>query len=160
MSVLDDIVAGVREDLARRQADVPEADLRARLARIPIRDEIHPASVSVKRFRDGALTYLGRDWPPLGRDRSADVWADPSLWFHGPITGRRWAGTERSAFDVDVRSTGVGIGDVKYVWEPNRLQILHPLAAGVAQSGTADREAGFALLRSWASVNQPYRGVN
>jgi indole-3-glycerol phosphate synthase len=32
MSVLDDIVAGVRTDLARRQAAVPEADLRAALA--------------------------------------------------------------------------------------------------------------------------------
>jgi indole-3-glycerol phosphate synthase len=32
MSVLDDIVAGVRADLARRQAAVPEVDLRAALA--------------------------------------------------------------------------------------------------------------------------------
>jgi indole-3-glycerol phosphate synthase len=35
MSVLDDIVVGVREDLARRQAEVPEADLRARLLDVP-----------------------------------------------------------------------------------------------------------------------------
>ena len=35
MSVLDDIVAGVREDLSRRQAEVPEADLRARLLDVP-----------------------------------------------------------------------------------------------------------------------------
>ena len=33
MSVLDDIVAGVRDDLARRQAEVPEAELRAPAAR-------------------------------------------------------------------------------------------------------------------------------
>ena len=31
MSVLDDIIVGVREDLARRRAAVPEADLRAAL---------------------------------------------------------------------------------------------------------------------------------
>ena len=31
-SVLDDIVAGVREDLARREAALPLAELRARLA--------------------------------------------------------------------------------------------------------------------------------
>jgi indole-3-glycerol phosphate synthase len=31
MSVLDDIVAGVRDDLARRRAEVPETELRARL---------------------------------------------------------------------------------------------------------------------------------
>src|SRR6478735_12027433 len=35
MSVLDDIVAGVREDLARRQAEVPESELRARLLDLP-----------------------------------------------------------------------------------------------------------------------------
>ncbi len=39
MSVLDDIIAGVRIDLAARQAVVPEADLRARLAEVdPARD--------------------------------------------------------------------------------------------------------------------------
>jgi indole-3-glycerol phosphate synthase len=35
MSVLDDIVAGVRDDLARRQSEVPETDLRARLLDVP-----------------------------------------------------------------------------------------------------------------------------
>ena len=35
MSVLDDIVAGVREDLARRKAVTSEADLRARLLEVP-----------------------------------------------------------------------------------------------------------------------------
>src|ERR1700750_1999837 len=35
MSVLDDIVAGVREDLARRQSATPEAELRARLLDVP-----------------------------------------------------------------------------------------------------------------------------
>lgn len=35
MSVLDDIVAGVQEDLARRRVETPEADLRARLLEVP-----------------------------------------------------------------------------------------------------------------------------
>jgi indole-3-glycerol phosphate synthase len=35
MTVLDDIVAGVREDLARRQSETSEADLRARLLEVP-----------------------------------------------------------------------------------------------------------------------------
>lgn len=39
MSVLDEIVAGVREDLSRRQGSVPEADLRAALSDVdPPRD--------------------------------------------------------------------------------------------------------------------------
>jgi indole-3-glycerol phosphate synthase len=43
MSVLDDIVAGVREDLARRQAQVPEAELRARLLEVPPAHDPLPA---------------------------------------------------------------------------------------------------------------------
>jgi indole-3-glycerol phosphate synthase len=35
MSVLDDIVAGVREDLAQRRSEIPESDLRARLLDVP-----------------------------------------------------------------------------------------------------------------------------
>ena len=43
MSVLDDIIVGVREDLARRQAAVPEADLRAALADVPPARDPMPA---------------------------------------------------------------------------------------------------------------------
>lgn len=43
MSVLDDIVAGVRLDLARRQATTPLADLRARLAEVPAPRDPMPA---------------------------------------------------------------------------------------------------------------------
>ena len=43
MSVLDDIVAGVRVDLARRQSEVPEADLRARLLDVPPARDPMPA---------------------------------------------------------------------------------------------------------------------
>lgn len=133
-------------------ADFPR--LRVRLACVPIWDKAHPAAKSLKRVRNGRFSCLGRDWP-------ADALADPQVWFLDPIKGRRWAGPERSAFDVDVRSTGVGIGDVKYVWEPNRLQVLHPLAASIAQQGNSgDRELGLALLRAWAAANPPYRGVN
>jgi indole-3-glycerol phosphate synthase len=45
MSVLDDIVAGVREDLARRQAATSETDLRARLLDVP------PPRDPMPRFR-------------------------------------------------------------------------------------------------------------
>ena len=43
-----------------------------------------------------------------------------------------------------MRSTGVGNRDVKYVWEANRLQILHPLAASIAE-GTARATAASGL---------------
>src|SRR4051794_16398610 len=43
MSVLDDIVAGVRDDLAARQAKVSEADLRARILDAPPARDPMPA---------------------------------------------------------------------------------------------------------------------
>src|SRR5829696_9981888 len=52
MSVLDDIVAGVREDLVAREARVPEAQLRALVAgAAPTRDPM-PA------FRSGGLSVI------------------------------------------------------------------------------------------------------
>jgi indole-3-glycerol phosphate synthase len=52
MSVLDDIVAGVRDDLARRQAAVPERDLRASLGDAPAPRDPMPA------FREPAISVI------------------------------------------------------------------------------------------------------
>jgi indole-3-glycerol phosphate synthase len=52
MSVLDDIVAGVREDLAGRQARVPESDLRALAADAP------PARDPMPAFRGPGLSVI------------------------------------------------------------------------------------------------------
>jgi hypothetical protein len=53
------------------------------------------------------------------------------------------------------------MGDVKYVWELNRLQFLHPVAAGVAATGDIDQIRWiFRILSSWMSANPPYRGIN
>jgi indole-3-glycerol phosphate synthase len=52
MSVLDDIVAGVREDLAGRQAAVPEAELRALVASVP------PARDPMPAFRAPGLSVI------------------------------------------------------------------------------------------------------
>jgi indole-3-glycerol phosphate synthase len=52
MSVLDDIVAGVRDDLVRRQAQVPEADLRARLLDLP------PARDPMPAFRQPGASVI------------------------------------------------------------------------------------------------------
>jgi indole-3-glycerol phosphate synthase len=52
MSVLDDIVAGVREDLAGRQAAVPEAELRALVAAVP------PARDPMPAFRAPGLSVI------------------------------------------------------------------------------------------------------
>ncbi len=52
MSVLDDIVAGVREDLTRRQAEVPEAELRGRLLDVP------PARDPLPTFRQPGSSVI------------------------------------------------------------------------------------------------------
>jgi indole-3-glycerol phosphate synthase len=52
MSVLDDIVAGVRDDLVRRQAQVPEADLRAQLLDVP------PARDPMPAFRQPGASVI------------------------------------------------------------------------------------------------------
>ncbi len=119
------------------------------------------AAASLRRSMAGELRFLGRDWPvtsPLSRWRRTPP---AGLWFHDPITGRLWPGAEKSCFDIDVRSTGTHIGDVKYVWELNRLQVLHPIAFAIADAGgTQFREAALSIIASWADANPPYRGVN
>jgi indole-3-glycerol phosphate synthase len=52
MSVLDDIVAGVREDLLRRQSEVPEQELRARLLDVP------PARDPLPSFRQAGSSVI------------------------------------------------------------------------------------------------------
>lgn len=83
-------------------------------------------------------------------------------WFTDPVSNTRWPGAERYCFDVDVRSTGHGKGDVKFIWEINRLQFLHPLAARIAGApeNAMEIDRAFALLERWMADNPPFRGVN
>jgi indole-3-glycerol phosphate synthase len=53
MSVLDDIVAGAREDLAQRQARTPAAELRHRIA-----DQVAPALDPMPAFRASGLSVI------------------------------------------------------------------------------------------------------
>lgn len=75
------------------------------------------------------------------------------------MTGRLWPGAEAHTFDIDFRHGG-GRGDVKYVWEINRLQQLPPLAAHLLLAGDdQSRRAIEAAIDSWHSANPPFRGV-
>jgi uncharacterized heparinase superfamily protein len=137
------------------------AALRERLARFGAFAAAAAVRDSVRRLRKGQFAFLGEVWPDVapGSDNSLQI--PPAFWFCDPITGTSWPGAPLSSFDVDVRATGTRIGDVKYVWEPNRLQILHPLAAVMAATPDQElRELGFAIIASWAAANPPYGGVN
>jgi indole-3-glycerol phosphate synthase len=63
MSVLDDIVAGVREDLSRRQAETSEADLRAALLDVPPPRDPLPA---FRRAGSSVIAEVKRRSPSKG----------------------------------------------------------------------------------------------
>ena len=72
MSVLDDIVAGVREDLAARQQRTRLADLRAALADVDpaLRPDATPARAGLQRDRRGqAAAARARATSPRSRTR-------------------------------------------------------------------------------------------
>ena len=104
-----------------------------------------------------ALVRAGR-LAGLGREVAAD---DAGCWFRDPVSGEAWPGAETYCFDIDVRATGAGRGDVKFVWEINRLQMLQPLAAEIAAEPTDERIAlALAILQHWCDENPPFLGVN
>ncbi|RVU14101.1 heparinase II/III family protein, partial [Methylobacterium oryzihabitans] len=153
------LAAGWGPDPADAQAPLPafpalRRDLAAAAGLPAVRE-------SVARAREGRLRFLGRDWP---RPRFGE--ADAAFWLHDPIGGGTWPGPDMSSFRVDVRSTSATpghdarFGDVKYVWEPARLQMLHPLACALAAGDDAAGTVALALLRSFAAANPPYGGVH
>ncbi|RWK58961.1 heparinase II/III-family protein [Mesorhizobium sp.] len=103
----------------------------------------------------GQFSALGQTWPR----RDSDRLFPPELWRLDPVTGRLWPGPEAHTFDIDFRHVGER-GDVKYVWEINRLQQLPPLAAHLLLAGDDQcRMAIEAAIDSWHSANPPFRGV-
>jgi hypothetical protein len=137
------------------------AALRGRLAQFNAFECGHAMRESVRRICEGRLTFLGEDWPSIASDTDELFRIPPTFWFYDPITGKSWPDAGTSSFDIDVRSTGTDIGDVKYVWKLNRLQMLHPLAAVIAGTQEQEpRQVAFKIISSWTAANPPYRGVN
>lgn len=80
-------------------------------------------------------------------------------WFFDPVTGRRSA-PATFAFSIDQRDESA-VGNIKQVWEVNRLQHLTLLAVAwylTGQDGYAQRVAD--QLRSWWQENPFLSGVN
>lgn len=98
----------------------------------------------------GDVVLLGQVWPA---DRGA------GRWHLDPVTGGSWP-SRSYCFDIPYRRER-GLGDVKYVWELNRLQFLQPAAALAAQTGDAGL-AKFCLgeIEDWIDANPPFRGIN
>ena len=89
---------------------------------------------------------------------SAPTWTQPD-WFYDPVTGRRSA-PDAYAFSLNQRDEAA-VGNIKQVWEVNRLQHLTLLAVAwylTGEDAYAERVAE--QLRSWWRENPFLSGVN
>lgn len=109
---------------------------------------------SVDSFLAGHFSALGQTWPR----RSPGGWFPREWWLVDPVTLRTWP-SDRYCFDVEYKNSQ-GLGDIKYVWQLNRLQFLPPIAAIVALRSRPEAKCAFSnILSSWMSTSEPFRGV-
>lgn len=104
----------------------------------------------VEDIEAGHFHLLGRTWP---RPLPNRPWWEQDFWHLDPVSGIRWPATGTFAFRTPYRQA-TEKGDVKYVWELNRLQFLPRLAAA-KRFATVE-----AILHSWMAANPPYDGIN
>ncbi|SEG59869.1 heparinase II/III family protein [Bosea lathyri] len=111
---------------------------------------------SVTELLAGRFAAHGVAWPQ--RD-PADLFP-ASIWRLDPVTGNAWPGAEIYCFDLKYRHAR-GIGDIKYVWDFNRLQFLQPLAAAAClwPEDKAPLAAIEAAIESWSDANPPFGGL-
>lgn len=105
---------------------------------------------AVDAERAGPVRRLDMTWPAVQADLR---------WHFDPVSSREWPRT-RYCFDIPHRG-GNGLGDVKYVWEINRLQHLHSMSP-LAFLDADDELAGRCLsdIESWIDANPPFLGIN
>lgn len=146
---------------SRRMPSVPAADIAMESWRLPGLDEAWRAGqadsarrklwrAAADRLATGRVRLLGREWP---------VRVDSTDWHLDPVTGRTWPSAP-FCFDISYRHRA-DLGDVKYVWELNRLQHLQlPAALAAAEEDAALARLCLREIDSWIDANPPYRGVN
>ena len=112
-------------------------------------------AAAAQAILDGRFAALGVSWPTRERP---EVFP-PELWRRDPVSGGLWPGAETYCFDIDFRRQGE-LGDIKYVWEINRLQLLQPLALHALLSGDRRTIAAIeTVIASWHYANPPFRGT-
>ncbi|MFE1601533.1 heparinase II/III family protein [Methylobacterium sp. ID0610] len=114
-------------------------------------------AVAAQSLLAGEYATLSVTWPRRDPARLFD----PEIWRLDPVSGETWPGSEKFSFDIAYRHER-RLGDIKYVWEFNRLQFLQTLAAHVALEGDREGTALAAIedaVESWYEANPPYRGV-
>jgi hypothetical protein len=114
-----------------------------------------PAAAREAIVADAARILKG-EWEMLGVVRSDMEQPD---WFYDPATGRRSA-PDAYAFRIDQRDE-TAVGNIKQVWEVNRLQHLTLLASAwylTGEEAYAQRVA--TQLQAWWRENPLLSGVN
>jgi hypothetical protein len=108
---------------------------------------------AARDVREGRFAALGHNWPRI----NGGLWRGET-WTRDPVTARVWPA--RFSFDIDYRRSSA-LGDVKYVWEANRLQFLQPVAVMAARERDCSL-ARFAVdtMSSWMDANLPFMGIN
>lgn len=103
----------------------------------------------------GHFSAHGVDWP---RRTEADPFP-AAMWRLDPVTGKSWPGADVYCFDISYRHAS-DIGDIKFVWDYNRLQFLQPLAAAFALDGREDSLHAIEIaIASWKAANPPFGGL-
>ena len=105
---------------------------------------------------NGDIAFLSAQWPkPVQRD-----WWRTDLWSLDPASRKHWPGRGQRASKSAYRHAE-DFGDVKFVWELNRLQFLMPLAVAAHRNQDRALAAEIAdVLDGWMEFNPPYDGVN
>lgn len=98
----------------------------------------------------------------LPEDRWAWRWfPEEVVWHRAPDTGKLWP---RKFFGSIAYRAGNPYGDVRYVWEPARLQQLVALGVIAVEGDETDRERAMIQLESqfvsWVKANPPLTGVH
>jgi hypothetical protein len=102
----------------------------------------------------GRFCLLGATWPEHRMPPT------PDFWHIDPDRNRIAFDKTAFCFDISLRH-GVGVSEVKRIWEINRLQFLVAVAADAKLGGnTSSRDFVSATVFSWMDGNPPYRGVN
>jgi len=80
-------------------------------------------------------------------------------WHRDPTSGLRWP-DQAYCFDIAYRHDRAR-GDVKLVWELNRLQFVPVIAAlAVIDNDEQLAQTALDLIESWIDANPPFKGIN
>ena len=145
----------VRQDQVRSLGPLPPRDRRFVSVLSPDAASLVPEDARAAIIAD-ANRLLKGEWEMLGVVRTDMERPD---WFSDPVTGRRSA-PEAYAFSLNQRDESA-VGNIKQVWEVNRLQHLTLLAAAwylTGEEAYATRVAE--QLSSWWQENPFLSGVN